>query len=239
MENTSNNKKKIGGVHNGHRLRVKQRFLKEGLENFDPHQVLELLLFFGIPMKDTNELAHDLLDHFGGVYQVLEASFEDLRQVKGITDHVATMICFAGQLAKRYWIERSDVGIIMDSTQKIGEYLKYRFAGERNEAVYLMSLDNRLKLLNCTRICSGSVNTTEIRTRLVMRQALQDNATKVVVAHNHPNGHAYPSNADLNTTGALIKALAPVEIRLIDHIVVAEDDYVSMADTRSLQHMFK
>lgn len=232
-------KKKSGGVHSGHRLRVKQRFLNEGLDGFEPHQVMEMLLFFGIPMKDTNELAHELLNRFGSVYRILETPYEDLKQVKGVTDNVATLICFAGQLAKRYWVDRCDVGTIMNSSKTIGEYMKYRFAGEKNEAVYLMSLDNRLKLLNCTKISSGSVNSTDVRTRLVLRQALQDNATKIVLAHNHPNGHAYPSQQDLNTTEALIKALAPAEIHLIDHIVVSEDDFVSMNDTASLAYMFR
>ena len=232
------NNAKRTNVHAGHRLRVKERFLHEGLDNFEPHQVMEMLLFFGIPMKDTNELAHRLLDAFGSVYRILEASFEDLKQVEGITDNVATLICFCGQLAKRYWIERCDIGKIMDSCQKIGEYVKYRFTGEHNECVYLLSMDNRCKLLNCTKIANGSVNSADINVRLAMRQALKDNATQVAIAHNHPNGHAYPSSADIHTTEIFAKAFAVADIHLVDHIIVSEDDFVSMADTKTLSPIF-
>ncbi len=230
--------KKPANVHSGHRLRVKERFFKEGLDHFEPHQVLEMLLFFGIPMKDTNELAHTLLDTFGSLYKVFEASFEDLKQVKGVTDHVACLICFCGQLAKRYWVDRCGVGEILDTSQKIGEYVKYRFVGEQNEAVYLVSMDNRRKLLNCTKIASGSVNSADINIRNAIRQALKDNATVVALAHNHPNGHACPSSADVRTTEMFSRALAVADIHLVDHIVVAEDDFVSMAQSKNWKPLF-
>ncbi len=231
--------KKSAGVHSGHRLRVKERFFKEGLDHFEPHQVLEMLLFFGVPMKDTNELAHRLLDAFGSLYKVLEASYEDLKQVKGVTDHVACLLCFSGKLAKRYWLDRCDMGEVLENSKMIGEYVKYRFVGEHNEAVYLLSMDNRRKLLNCTKIASGSVNSADINIRNVLRQALKDNATQVAIAHNHPNGHAYPSSADIRTTEMFAQALAVADIHLVDHIIVAEDDFVSMAQTKSLAPIFE
>lgn len=230
--------KKKENVHSGHRQRVKERFMKEGLESFEPHQVLEMLLFFGVHMKDTNELAHRLLDSFGSLYRVLEASFEDLRQVEGVTENVATLICFSGQLVKRYWVERCDIGTILDTSQKIGEYFKYRFAGDQEERVLLMSLDNRKKLLNCTCIAKGSVNAADINVRLAIKQALKDNATLVALAHNHPNGHAYPSNIDIRTTEIFAKAFSVLDIHLIDHIVVSEDDFISMAETKQLSALF-
>ncbi len=225
-------------MHSGHRQRVKERFMNEGLESFEPHQVLEMLLFFGVHMKDTNELAHRLLDAFGSLYRVLEASFEDLRQVEGVTDNVATLICFSGQLVKRYWVDRCDIGTILDTSQKIGEYFKYRFAGDQEERVLLMSLDNRKKLLNCTCIAKGSVNAADINVRLAIKQALKDNATLVALAHNHPNGHAYPSTIDIRTTEVFAKAFAVLDIHLIDHIVVSEDDFISMAETQQLAALF-
>ena len=232
-------KERPGGVHAGHRQRVKERFLSEGLEKFDPHQVMEMLLFFGIPMKDTNELAHAVLNEFGSIYKALEASFADLRKIPGITDNAATLICFAGQLAKRYWVDRCDIGTILSDSSKIGELVKYRLAGERDECVLLVSMDNRRKLLNCTRIAKGSVNLVDINIRRALRQALQDNATQVAIAHNHPNGHAYPSSADIRTTQMFAKALAVADIHLVDHIIVSEDDYISMAETDTLAPIFR
>lgn len=238
-ETSEKRTKRPGGVHAGHRQRVKERFLNESLEKFDPHQVMEMLLFFGIPMKDTNELAHAVLDEFGSIYKAMEASFADLRKIPGITDNAATLICFSGQLAKRYWMDRCDIGKIMSDSSKIGELVKYRLAGERDECVLLVSMDNRRKLLNCTRIAKGSVNSADINIRLALRQALQDNATQVAIAHNHPNGHAYPSSADIRTTQLFAKALAVADIHLVDHIIVSEDDYISMAETDSLAPIFR
>ncbi|MBP3381232.1 MAG: hypothetical protein J6L00_01185 [Clostridia bacterium] len=238
MEAQKKTTKKKENVHSGHRQRVKERFMNEGLESFEPHQVLEMLLFFGVHMKDTNELAHRLLNSFGSLYRVLEASFEDLKQVEGVTDNVATLICFSGQLVKRYWVERCDIGTILDTSQKIGEYFKYRFAGDQEERVLLMSLDNRKKLLNCTCIAKGSVNAADINVRLAVKQALKDNATLVALAHNHPNGHAYPSNIDIRTTEIFAKAFSVLDIHLIDHIVVSEDDFISMAETKQLTALF-
>ncbi len=238
METQKKTTNKKENVHSGHRQRVKERFMNEGLESFEPHQVLEMLLFFGVHMKDTNELAHRLLDSFGSLYRVLEASFEDLRQVEGVTENVATLICFSGQLVKRYWVDRCDIGTILDTSQKIGEYFKYRFAGDQEERVLLMSLDNRKKLLNCTCIAKGSVNAADINVRLAIKQALKDNATLVALAHNHPNGHAYPSTIDIRTTEIFAKAFAVLDIHLIDHIVVSEDDFISMAETQQLAALF-
>ncbi len=127
----------------------------------------------------------------------------------------------------------------METSQQIGEYVKYRFVGEQNEAVYLVSMDNRRKLLNCTKIASGSVNSADINIRNAIRQALKDNATLVALAHNHPNGHAYPSTADVRTTEMFARALAVADIHLIDHIIVAEDDFISMAETKNLKAMFE
>ena len=231
--------KKPSAIHAGHRLRVKERFFREGLDHFEPHQVLEMLLFFGIPMKDTNELAHALLDEFGSIYRVMEASFEDLKQVKGITDNAATLICFAGQLVRRYWIDRCDIGTVFNTMEQLGEFVKYRFAGQQNESVLLVSLDNRYKLLNCTTIAHGSVNSADINIRLAIRQALKDNATEVVLAHNHPNGHACPSKADVHTTELFAKSMTVANIHLLDHIIVSEDDYISLAQTESLEYIFK
>lgn len=240
-ENTTpkTEKKKPGGVHSGHRGRVKERFLKEGLDNFEQHQVLEMLLFFGIPMKDTNEMAHQLLETFGSLYKVMEASYEDIRRVPGMTDNAAVLICFSCQLARRYWTDRCEMGVVITCSHDVGDFIKYRFIGERVESLYVISLDNRSKVLNCSCISRGDVNFADASPRKILQQALQDNATQVVLVHNHPNGHAYPSSADIEATEELARGLLMAEVRLLDHIIVSEDDFVSMADTRALHGIFK
>lgn len=231
-------KKKAGGVHSGHRLRVKERFLREGLNYFEQHQVLEMLLFFGVPMKDTNELAHRLLNTFGSLYKVMEVSFEDLRRVPGMTDNAAILICFSCQLSRRYWTDRCEMGVVITCSSDVGNFMKYQFIGERVESVYMISLDNRSKVLNCTCISEGNVNYADVSLRKILQLALQDNATQVVLIHNHPNGHAYPSSADVEMTKEMAKGLYLADIRLLDHIIVSEDDFISMADTKSLHSIF-
>ncbi len=232
-------KKKPGGVHSGHRQRVKERFLKEGLDSFEQHQVLELLLFFGIPMKDTNEMAHALLDTFGSLYKVMEASFEDIRRIPGMTDNAAVLITLSCQLARRYWTDRCEMGVVITCSKDVGDFMKYRFIGEKVESLYLLSLDNRSKVLNCSCITRGDVNFADASPRKILQQALRDNATQAILVHNHPNGHAYPSSADIETTEELARALLLADVRLLDHIIVSEDDFISMSDTRALHSIFK
>lgn len=225
-------------IHDGHRDRMKQRFLKEGLTHFDRHQIVEMLLFFGIPRIDTNEQAHRLMDTFGSLSGILEAPYEELRKVEGIPANAAALICFCGQLFREYYEDKYAAGTILHSTEDIGRLVLPKFMGRKNEAVLLICLDNRGKVLNSSVVFEGSVNAAEINIRLILQQALRHNATAAVIAHNHPNGHALPSKEDITTTMQLIKALEVAGIRLIDHLVVAEDDYVSMRETPTIAPIF-
>lgn len=225
-------------IHDGHRERVKQRFLKEGLEHFEAHQVLEMLLFYGIPRRDTNELAHQLILTFGSLARVLEAPYEELVKLKGMTANAAALICFSGQLMQMYYKDKYAAGVILRTTEETGNFLLPYFMNKRNEAVALICLDNRCKVLNCAFVSDGSINATEINVRLIMQQALMHNATAVILAHNHPSGHALPSREDISTTMAISKALVVADIRLLDHIIVAENDFVSMRDTPTLAPIF-
>ncbi len=219
-------------------MRVKTRFLKEGLASFAPHEIIELLLFFGIPVKDTNELAHELLERFGSFTGVLEAPYDELIQVKGISSHVATLICFCHGLCCTYYEAKNTVGTVLNSIDEMGNYIMPKFLGRKNEAVVLLSLDNRRKVLNCSVVYEGSVNATEVNVRLVLQQALRDNATIAVLAHNHPNGHAVPSGADIASTAVLKQALNVAGIQLIDHLIFSDDDYISMLQSASYTHLF-
>ncbi|MBP3684536.1 MAG: DNA repair protein RadC [Oscillospiraceae bacterium] len=218
-------------VHKGHRERLKQRFLDEGLDNFTDIQVLELLLFYAIPQKDTNPIAHALLDRFGSLSQVLEASVEELKKVDGIKDNAATLLALVTQLCRYYQVDCAQRIEILDSLEACGNYLVPRFFGRTRETVFLLCLDARCKVICCKELGEGSVNVASISIRKVVETALGANASSVVLAHNHPSGVAVPSEEDLLTTKRLYAALQAVEIVLADHIVVAEGDYVSMAQT--------
>lgn len=218
-------------VHKGHRERLKHRFLEEGLDNFTDIQVLELLLFYAVPQRDTNPIAHDLLDRFGSLSQVLEAPVEELKKVPGIKDNAATLLTLVTQLARYYQVDCSQRVEILDSLEACGNYLIPRFFGRKQETVFLLCLDAKCKVICCKELGEGSVNSASISIRKIVETALNANATSVVLAHNHPSGVAVPSDADRLTTRRLYAALMAVDIVLADHIVVAEGDYVSMVQS--------
>lgn len=218
-------------VHKGHRERLKQRFLEEGLDNFTDIQVLELLLFYAIPQKDTNPIAHALLDRFGSLSQVLDASAEELRKVSGISDHSATLLTLVTQIARYYQVDASQRVESLTTLDACGAYLVPRFFGRNKETVFLLCLDAKCKVLGCKEIGEGSVNSASISVRKVVETALAANATTVILAHNHPGGVALPSTEDVQTTRRIAAALSAVEIHLADHMVVAEGDYVSMVQS--------
>ena len=218
-------------IHAGHRERLKQRFLEEGLDNFTDIQALELLLFYAIARKDTNPIAHALLDHFGSLSQVLEASTEELQKVKGISEHAAILLQLIPQLGRYYQVDCSQRVEILTSLDACGAYLVPRFFGRNKETVFLLCLDAKCKVLCCKEIGEGSVNSASISVRKVVETALAANASSVVLAHNHPSGIALPSDEDVQTTRRIAAALSAVEIQLVDHIVVAEGDYVSMVQS--------
>ena len=218
-------------IHDGHRQRLKNRFRQEGLDRFDEIQVLELLLFYAIPQRDTNPLAHRLLEHFGSLAQVLEAPAEELEKVAGVGSNVSTLLTLTTALARYYMVSRSNQTEILTSVQMCGDYLLPYFVGRRNETVFILCLDAKCKVLGCKEVGEGSVNSASVPIRRIVEMALGMNATSVVLAHNHPSGLAIPSGEDIQTTRRLAAALDTVDITLADHIVVADDDYVSMAQS--------
>ena len=218
-------------IHKGHRERLKQRFLEEGLDNFTEIQVLELLLFYAIPVKDTNPLAHALLEKFGTLARVMEADIEELKKVPGIKDHTATLLALVVDLCRYYQVNCAQQTEILTTLDACGRYLVPRFFGRIRETVFLLCLDAKCKVICCKEVGEGSVNATSISVRKVVETALLANATTVILAHNHPSGVAVPSYEDIQTTRRIAAALSAVEIHLADHIVVAEGDYVSMVQS--------
>jgi len=217
--------------HDGHRQRMKDRFLAEGLDNFSDVQVLELLLFYAIPRQDTNPIAHSLLDRFGGLSQVLEAPVEELEKVPGIGRNAAVLLSLATAVGRYYQVDRAMNTRVLPTVEKCGEYLVPFFYGRRNETVFLLCLDAKCKVLCCREIGEGSVNSAGVPIRRIVETALGANATTVVLAHNHPSGLALPSGEDVQTTRRVAAALSAVEISLADHIIVADEDFVSIAQS--------
>lgn len=231
-------KKQPSGDHQGHRQRMKERLLAGGLAGFSDHEILEVALFYALPYRNTNELAHRLVAQFGGWTQALDAAYEDLLTVPGVTPHVATMLVMMGQIAHRYHRDVTGCVLHLYDTRSLAQHIAPWFLGEKQESVLLVSLDNKRKHLNTTRIFRGSVNSAQFNVREAAKQALRDNATQVVLAHNHPNGFAFPSQTDLDTTRYVAEVFKPLDIRLTEHMVVADGDCICMSQLPGMEDVF-
>lgn len=220
--------------HLGHRQRLKESYLKNGLDHFEPQHALELLLFYTIPRQDTKTLAYELLRRFGTFSGVLEAPVEELCKVKGVGAHTASLLHLIPDMS-RYYLDRKNRDLdVIHNSEEAGRRMLTRFIGEPNEITCLMCLDNRGKVLYLDKIFSGTVTTTPVYLRRVVEIAMRVGAVSVVLAHNHPKGFAVPSTQDIAITREFQRALRPLELRLMDHIVVAGEDFVSMADSNLL-----
>ena len=218
-------------IHDGHRQRLKNRFREEGLDHFEEHEVLELLLYYTIPRRDTNPIAHELMNRFGSLSQVLDARPEELAKVDGMGDAAATFLSLITAVGRYYLVNRTMLETILPTLDKCGQYLVPFFHGRRNEMVYILCLDAKCKVLCCKEMGEGSVNSAGVPIRRIVETALGVNATSVILAHNHPSGFAFPSDEDVLTTRRVALALDAVEIQLVDHIIVSDDDFVSLAQS--------
>ena len=216
------------GVHDGHRERMKRRFIQAGLDGFNDHNLLEMLLFYAVPRKNTNLLAHKLIEHFGSLTAVFEADFEELKRVEGIGDNAATLIKLAPQLGKRYLEEKSAPKNVISSVNAAGEYFVAKFMFEVNEAAYALLLDSANGIIACKQISRGVVNATEVGVRMLVETAIKNNAASVIISHNHPAGPPLPSKEDEYCTELIRKALELVDIKLLDHIIVAGKEFQSL-----------
>lgn len=211
--------------HGGHRARLKERFLREGLGGFEKHNILELLLFFGIPQRDTNPIAHALLKRFGSLSGVFEASVEELCTVDGVSEHTATLLKLIPEVNRAVLCEARDSDKRYDTLNKIGELLLRYYAGLTVETVTLLLLDNSDRVIDLVKICDGSVNRVQFDTRKLVEQALRPRVSRVVLAHNHPNGTLVPSAEDMETTTEVANAFRTVNVEMLEHLLVADGKF--------------
>lgn len=212
-------------LHEGHRGRLKERYVKEGGESFATHNLLELLLFYAIPRRDTNVIAHRLLGKFGTVPAVLSASVEELCEVDGISESSAILIHLAGELGQRYCRDKMMDAVRFYTYDDMGIFLSNQFLTAVQERVVVMYLDPVGRLIKLSVACDGNVNSARFSPRDVAATAMAVNASSVVVAHNHPGGEAIPSSDDIDTTRALENVLSMVGVELVEHYVIADDGY--------------
>ena len=220
-------------IHAGHRSRVKTEFLARGLEGWPDYRALELLLFYAIPQGDVNDLAHVLIDRFGSLAGVLDASADELKKVPGVGEHTAVLLRLIPALSGRYLEGRSSMGQIVNTPEAAAGVLKPYFFGAQNEMVYILCLDSKGKLLGVRKVSEGSIFASDINIRRIAEEAMGLRAAAIYLAHNHISNLAFPSAADWQATDVIRAALAPLGLELIDHIIFVDGDAVSLRQSES------
>lgn len=226
------------GLHDGHRDRVRDRFLEEGLDRFQDHQALELMLFYAVPRKDTNELAHKLLNRCKSFSGVLDAPIEVLTDC-GLSKSASVFIKLMPEVCSRYYkdkYKKEKTDLITE--ENIGDYILHYFIDADDEQVVLMLLDPKGKLRYCDIISKGSLSASEVSIRKILNLAVKYNASGAVIAHNHPSGIPLPSQSDINATISIRQALKAVGVVLLDHIIISDMDYTCMAQMDDYMDIF-
>lgn len=218
----------MAGEHTGHRQRMRERFLAHGLDGFADHEVLELVLFYAIPQRNVNPLAHELLNRFGSLHNVLEAAPGDLAKVEGIGEYAATLLSLFSHTARRLAQSRERAGEPISNHGLAAKHAMRLLCGLRQEHFYAVCLNAQMRLIADELISRGSIDEAEIHPRLVAEAVLRRNAHAVVLCHNHPGGSLIPSEQDLAVTRLLGGMLEAMGVALADHIIVAGDEALSM-----------
>ena len=212
-------------MHEHHRARVKERILKSGFVGMSAHELFEVLLFFSILRTDTNPTAHRLVDNFGSLKGVFDASIDELKTVKGVGDSTALLIRLIPEMMKRYALESDGPVRHFDSVSKIAQYFCRQFIGINYERRYMLLLNNRMEPIDCVVLSEGTVNSSVVDVGVVAQKAILKKASAVVLAHNHPNGHLKPSEIDLALTEKMDQTLHDLHISLLEHLIIVDDRF--------------
>jgi len=216
-------------LHKGHRERVRHKFIENGLAPFADHEVLEMLLFYAYPQRDTNAIAHHMINTFGSLHNLLEADVPTLITRLGCTENIAVLLNFIPALANRYYRSKWGRNVVLDNGKVAGSYVLDLFVGATVEQFYLLCLDAQRRLNKVTLLSSGTLDEAAVYLREVIRETLNSQASCVILTHNHPGGSMRPSTADLEVTRQIIEGLAFIGVDVLDHIIVAGDMYYSFA----------
>lgn len=226
------------GIHDDHRQRIYNRFLREGLEGFEEHNAMEFLLFLVRARGDTNPLAHELIDRFGSVAGVLDAPIEELRKVPGIGGTSAVTLKFIPQMCAYYLESRQKhKKIVMRDIETTSEVFLPKFMARTTEALYMALVNDRRELIRLSLISEGNSNATAFPIDKIVKEMTYQGVSGVILAHNHPYGMPMPSHEDMAMTRRIYRLSAEVHVRLLDHLIFANGEYVSMAERGFLQQI--
>ena len=223
-----NNKKISGHKGAGHRRRLREKFIKSGLDGFLDYEIVELLLTLGTPRKDCKDMAKAAIKKFKGLRGVLDANPEDLQKIKGIGPMNAFGIKLFQAMAERYAREQVPKKITLDSAGAVAAYLQKKIGRAKKEYFIALYLDSRNRLIHEETISVGTLNASLVHPREVFKPGLKHSAAGIIVAHNHPSGDTEPSQADIELTGRLADAGKLMGIELTDSLIITNNDFGSI-----------
>ena len=228
-------KEAIRLVHEGHRQRLKERFASDRGAGLMDHELLELLLSYAIPRKDTNALAHELIRRFGSLHAVFYADIADLKEADGIGEHAAVLIALFRPLENAVLRSRGGEKITLDNIRAMKNYCVSLYNDPGNEQFFVLSLDSRLRLIRADAAARGTPDQVSVFPRTVVSMLIRRGATGCVLSHNHPAGTPEPSQEDLRLTETLRDLMEPLGIRLYDHILVADGKGLSFREMKYIK----
>jgi len=222
-------------IHENHRSRVRKRFIENGLKGFADHEVLELLLYYCYPRKDTNAIAHAMLQEYGSLHNLFEADTKDIVNRCNTTENVAVLLAMIPKLANLYFSSKWSRGaVILDNLTTTIKYATALFVGHTRESFYIFCLDASYRLNSTSLIAAGSLAETPIYPREIVAESLKHQAVKLVLAHNHPSGNAAPSRQDFESTQKIANGLDFLGISVVDHVIIAGNNYYSFAANNAI-----
>lgn len=226
-------------LHSGHRSRVKDRFEQNGMRDFQDHQVLEMLLFYAIPQRDTNDLAHILIDEFGSLAGVFDAPLESLEAMKGMGKNSAILIKMIPEIYSKY-LENKNLNrkLVLNTPTAVTKYFASKFIGYQHEVLMAAFIDNQCRHKKTIIVSEGGQSSTEINIRKIASTAMNLNATSVIIAHNHPQGVAAPSASDVESVREMKKIFKKLDLLLVDSIIISDDSAYSMANHGKFAYLF-
>lgn len=215
----------------GHRKRLRDKFLKAGIDALHDYEIIELLLTLGTPRKDCKQQAKAAIKRFKGLRGVLSASVEELQEIKGIGPHNAFGVKLFQAISERYLKEKLKVEqITFKSSEAVFDYLYQSMGKEKKEVFKVLFLDSKNKLIEAKNLFYGSLTSSAIYPREILEEAIRERAVGLIFVHNHPSGDPTPSDSDKDITQDLVAAGNSMQIKVLDHIIISGDKYFSFAD---------
>lgn len=228
----STKKKKDNGgaeinLHQGHRARIREAVMSNGWESLNEHQLLEYMLFAVMPRQDTNELAHKLMNEFGGFAGVLDASIADLKNINGIGEIAAVYLNSFQNIFKVYKLSKLMPRAKITCVKEVYDYLGDAVALLAREEFYIICLDSLSRAILCKKIATGSVNQVSVSIKDVTETVFRSKASGIILVHNHPTGSLEPSQEDIAITRQIFLNLSLNGIYVLDHIIISQQGYYS------------